>query len=108
MAWKSFGNSFLQVSEQWQDDEDDEQKQPLLPLACWSHPVHHLVVEFSLLEMPEKVGRPDFWMADLWLVVSVTGPTTRSPVAVSAWVSDGAEGTGDALVVVETDAVTTG
>jgi hypothetical protein len=27
---------------------------------------------------------------------------------VSAWVSDGAEGTGVALVVVETDAVTTG
>ena len=38
----------------------------------------------------------------------MAGPTTQSPVAVSAWVSDDAEGTGVALVVVETDAVTTG
>ena len=47
-------------------------------------------------------------MAYLWLVVSVAGPTTQSPVTVSAWVSDGAEGTRVALVVVETDAVMTG
>ena len=37
----------------------------------------------------------------------MAGPTTQSPVVVSAWVSDDAEGTGVALVVVETDAVTT-
>jgi hypothetical protein len=69
MAWKSFGNSSLQVYEQWQEDEEEvEQEQPLLPLACCSHPVLHLVVEFSLLEMPQKVRRPDLWMADLWQV----------------------------------------
>ena len=38
----------------------------------------------------------------------MAGPTTQSPVAVSAWVSDDAEGTGVALVVVEADTVTTG
>jgi len=59
--------------------------------------------------MPEKVRRPDFCIADLWLVVSVAMSDDSKPSdRVSAWVSDGAEGTGDALVVVETDAVTTG
>ena len=36
----------------------------------------------------------------------MAGPTTQSPVAVSAWVSDDADGTGVALVV--TDAVMIG
>ena len=31
--------------------------------------------------MAEKVRRPDLWMADLWLVVSVAGLTTQSPLA---------------------------
>jgi len=33
MAWKSFGNSSLQVEEQWQDDEDDEEEEEELERA---------------------------------------------------------------------------
>jgi len=54
MAWKNFGNSSLQVQEQWPDDEDDEEEEEemeragtALTLSCWSHPVLHLVLTFS-------------------------------------------------------------
>ena len=48
--WQLFLTGLMNSGRMTRDDEG--QKQPLLPLACWSHPVHHLVVEFSLLEMP--------------------------------------------------------
>jgi hypothetical protein len=40
--------------------------------------------------------------------VSDRSDDSKASGRVSAWVSDGAEGTGVALVIVETDAVTTG
>ena len=115
MAWKSFGNYSVQVQERWLEDEDDEEEEEELERAGIAITSSSLLVTSCsssnssiLLTGDARKGEEARLLDGRSVAGDVSGRSDDSKPSgrVSAWVSDGADGTGVALVV--TDAVLTG
>jgi hypothetical protein len=116
MAWKNFGNSSLQVQEQWPDDEDDDEEEEMERAGTALTSSNLLVTSCSssssniLFTGDAREGEEAIFLDGRSVAGGVSGRSNDSMLSgrVSAWVSDVAEGTGVALVAVETDDVMTG